>query len=286
MPKLIGTRHHDELFARDARDWIIRGRGGDDELDGRQGDDRLDGGQGHDDIFGNLGNDTLYGRAGDDEIYGGDGDDTAWGGDGQDFIDGGEGNDFMAGGAGNDVLGDSHGYNEVRGGPGDDLVGGTGLICGGPGNDSLGIVGGIYYGDDQAGLSRGDDTFHFDAPSLAAYFSLNSVAIGGQGADTYNVEFCNDGITNRLDVLDFRQGEGDRFDVIVRPPYGQPGETYFGLQDVLDTNGDHVLDGTDAPNQYGMTWADPIANAVVLLTTDGDLLALWGTQAVQLDFIT
>lgn len=285
MAVIRGTAGDDILDGTELGDWI-RGFAGDDELYGHQGDDTLDGGQGHDDLFGNLGNDTLYGRAGDDEIYGGAGNDAAWGGDGIDTILSSDGDDFAAGGAGDDAISDTVGWNDLRGGTGDDLMGGTGLVAGGPGNDNLEIYGGIYYGDDVLGLSRGDDTFHLDAPRHALYYQLNSLAFGGQGADTYNVEFSNDGIATRLDVLDFRQGEGDSFDVMVRPPVGQPGDTLFGLQWALDTNGDHILDGQDAPNEFGETWADPIANAVCLRTTDGDTLALWGTQAVQLDFIT
>lgn len=113
MPKLIGTNRNDSLIARDARDWIIRGRGGDDYLEGNDGFDRL---------YGGDGNDTL--QAWDDQ---------------RDVLYGGPGDDSLNGGA------------ERRGGDGDDWLSGTGLSGGGAGNDHIAGRGFMFgsLGDDR-----------------------------------------------------------------------------------------------------------------------------------------
>ena len=279
MARIRGTKGPDTLNGTEFAD-AIRGLGYYDTLHGWGGDDLIDGGRDGDLLFGDLGNDTIYGRAGGDEIYGGDGNDVIWAGDADDYADGGAGDDFIAGGKGNDFIGDGEGWNDIRGGVGDDIVGGSGQVFGGPGNDIVGMGGGIFYGDDILGQSRGDDTFLQDARHQKG----SSIAIGGQGADAYRIEFCNDGIATRIDVLDFRQIEGDRFDAAVENLPGLPGAWTGNLGESLDTNGDHVIDGRDPAGAHGVTWADPYANAVCLLTADGDLLALWGTQSVTLDY--
>lgn len=281
MATIRGGRFADEIHGTEFADWI-RGFGGSDTLFGHQSDDLIDGGRDGDLLFGNLGNDTIYGRAGGDEIYGGVGNDTIWAGDDDDYADGGAGDDFIAGGKGNDFLSGGDGWNDVRGGVGDDLVTGSGQVAGGPGNDTIGMSGGIYYGDDVLGHSRGDDTFNFGARGVAEFQPINSIAIGGKGADFFNIQFCNDGIENRVDVLDFREDEGDRFSLMALAPIGETGGEFDAR--VFDTNGDRLIDGRDPWSEYGITWADPNANAVCLRTADGDLLALWGTQSVHLDF--
>jgi Ca2+-binding RTX toxin-like protein len=83
-------------------------------------------------------NDEMLGGHGNDIIYGGAGDDVIWG----DAISGDVKNqhDYLDGGAGNDIIYTGHGWNDVYGGPGRDLVHaefGSGHIDCGSGHDTV-----------------------------------------------------------------------------------------------------------------------------------------------------
>lgn len=169
MPKLIGTRHHDELFARDARDWVIRGRGGNDWLEGGAGDD------------------TLWGGTGDDTI------DAGYFGD-ADRLYGGPGNDRLDGGV------------ERRGGIGDDFLSGNGLSVGGSGNDRVVGLGDLYGGEGpwlpQAEV--GNDRLETSAePGTASHTTMT----GGFGSDQFLVvAWIGDGIRQTAEVMDYQFG--------------------------------------------------------------------------------
>jgi Ca2+-binding RTX toxin-like protein len=62
-------------------------------IKGGGGDDQIQGGLGADEIHGDEGNDQLQGNDGDDTIYGGPGDDDLQGQNGNDNLNGGDGND-------------------------------------------------------------------------------------------------------------------------------------------------------------------------------------------------
>lgn len=228
----------------------------------------------------------VHGRGGADRLWGTAYDDTLFGDAGDDTLDGFAGNDRLAGGKGADTLGDYQGWNDLRGGAGDDVVGGTGLLVGGLGNDWIGLLGGIAYGDvspEFTSRQAGNDTFTVDMryhTEIPFY-----QAVGGPGADRYLVEFSADAVQSRLDVWDFDQAAGDSFNINVQPGLdsGQYGVLVGSLELELDTNRDGLIDGRDPASIFGVTWADPFANAVCFLSSDGDMLALWGTQSVTVD---
>ena len=94
----IDLGNNNDTLHGNALDNVIRGRGGNDNLDGADGDDTLDGGDGDDIIRGGDGDDIIYtGGANDrDRIYGDEGDDT--------IIKTGNGSLSVYGGAGNDII--------------------------------------------------------------------------------------------------------------------------------------------------------------------------------------
>ena len=117
----------------------------------RAGPDGLDGGNGSDLLRGHAGRDGLTGGAGDDALYGGRGGDwlTDWVATELD-VTGPQDRDLLVGGHGNDFFGLADGADEVRAGPGDDLVkidvdGTVDVIDCGPGRDRV-----LYYGPIEA----------------------------------------------------------------------------------------------------------------------------------------
>lgn len=177
---LIGTAFADSIWARGGDD-ALRGLAGADRLDGGFGDDTLLGGRGDDLLSGGPGNDRLDGGPGRDRVdysqarggvqvdlisgfaYGAAGDDTlrgiddAIGSRGDDYLTGDEGTNVLRGGNGNDRLGgdDPLGYYYGRSGSADRLYGGAGndRLGGGDGDDRL--YGGP--GDDRLSGGAGDD---------------------------------------------------------------------------------------------------------------------------------
>jgi len=144
----------------DARDNVIIGGRGNDNIQGMGGDDVLYGDNksakalgidGQDMIWGGDGDDRIYGGGDKDTLRGGTGNDDIWGGDGDDELNGGAGIDEMWGGTGDDkILGDE-GNDELRGGEGLDY------LLGGQDDDRL--YGGE--GDDRLFGGAGKDTFYF-----------------------------------------------------------------------------------------------------------------------------
>lgn len=141
-------------------------------------------------ICGGPGNDSVYGYAGDDHIRGGGGNDT---------IDGWEGNDVELGNAGDDRVAEDvdqsnlGGRDLVRGGRGDDIVGGSYKVYGGRGSDDIydpacsvtylnGGPGSDYFESYQS---------YFDGDTCDAYVyrtdevivSAGDTVIGGAGFD-------------------------------------------------------------------------------------------------------
>jgi Ca2+-binding RTX toxin-like protein len=80
------------LLSATARQTLLRGEKGDDEVRGLGGSDELYGGYGSDVIYAGPGDDFLEGEQDDDVLYGGDGGDIyLLGGRGDDVLYGGEG---------------------------------------------------------------------------------------------------------------------------------------------------------------------------------------------------
>ncbi len=176
----------------------------------------IDGGSGSDTIVGWNGADSISGGSGDDYISGGSEDDTVYGGDGNDTIDVGAGNDLAFGDAGNDLLIDPSVGNRastLHGGTGDDTI-----VMG------IGNVAAEYYGDDDADtfvsgtdLSRstiegGEGGVDFDTIDLSGLSGPATVTYTGDEAGT---------ITDGIDTI-----------------------TFSGIEKVILTNSDDVVDGT------------------------------------------
>lgn len=214
---LIGAEGTDTLIGGVNND-TVQGGPGDDALGGWHGNDTLEGGDGNDTFDGGLGNDTLSGGAGHDNMTGGAGSDVFHGGDGTDSVsyrtsqvsvtvlldnianDGArteeEGDNVrddveqLLGGPGDDILAGSGAANGMRGGGGADaLLGGGGddvllgeagndFINGGVGNDLIDGSDGV----DQLHGSEGDDT-------VAARDGAQDTTVdGGPGTDTCIVD--------------------------------------------------------------------------------------------------
>lgn len=240
---------------------------------------------------------TVYGRGGADDIAGSALGDMIYGGRGDDFLAGGAGNDVLLGGNGNDTIyGDYYlldeipppfpagtpSYEQIRGGNGDDTIyGGAGWIVavGGRGDDTIEGAGGQLFGDEAPGepqVAAGNDLLvtrmHF------AGWTPTEMT-GGRGADTFWVTADQfDGIASRVDVRDFTAEDRIAFDGNAPDGTFLSGQSMFAA---FDTNGDRVLDGTDATSPVGVTWADPFANALCMQLFDGDMVALWGTQSLS-----
>ena len=119
---------------------IVRGGGGDDELNGSAGVDKLRGGSGQDSLTGDLGKDRLSGGEDDDLLIGNEGNDRLHGDGGADTLAGGLDRDELVGGGGYDELSGGYGRDSVSGENGKDtLRGGVGVdsLAGGDGRDVL-----------------------------------------------------------------------------------------------------------------------------------------------------
>lgn len=117
----------------------IHGGGGDDVIAGRGGTDWVDAGLGGDVVLGGKGNDDLDPG---DHAVGQRSPNVVRGGPGDDSIGGGQGRDRLDGGAGDDSIDGQYGKNVVRGGRGDDVMhygGRRESIAGGPGFDIAGF---------------------------------------------------------------------------------------------------------------------------------------------------
>lgn len=118
MATIIGTPGNDERDGSSLAD-VIRGLGGNDELDGNGGNDRISGNAGNDELEGGSGNDRLFGGSGNDRLDGGGGNDRLTGGGGADVFefDTGDGRDVIDDwGTGSDriELDDDFGYSNFR----------------------------------------------------------------------------------------------------------------------------------------------------------------------------
>jgi len=219
---LKGTALDDTINAQAGNDYV-KGGAGDDVILGETGDDRLEGGRGDDTLSGGSHDDDLRGGSGNDRLYGGTGKDHLRGQDGHDTLLGGDGDDRLFGNSGADLLFGGDGKDELRGGKGEDwLEGATGddRLSGNDGSDT--ILGGA--GDDTLKGSSGDDLLEGGAG--------DDVLLGGQGADHFHFRA---GAAFGHDWIDRFETDND---VLVLEG--------FGAFSDLDSNGDGVIDATDA----------------------------------------
>ena len=162
-------------------------------IDGREGNDTLTGGAADDTLIGGTGNDVLIGNAGSDRLDGGADDDVIAGGAGADMLDGGAGRDVLDYSqsrpavtvdlatrqvSGGDAAGDTiSGFEDVRGGAGDDVLTGDALenrLEGGDGDDTL---------DGGAGADLLSGGAGFDVASYATRTTGVTVTLGAVGED-------------------------------------------------------------------------------------------------------
>lgn len=94
IERVRGTAFDDVITGGNGRD-MLDGRDGNDVLSGGAGNDTLSGDGGNDTVDGGNGNDLLFGGFNDDALTGGQGNDTLVGDHGQDTIDGGIGSDTI-----------------------------------------------------------------------------------------------------------------------------------------------------------------------------------------------
>ena len=236
--KLSGGAGNDRLEGHGGKDTLI-GADGNDILDGGGGNDRLEGGAGKDTLIGGDGADTLIGDGGNDVLTGGTGNDVLEGGEGADSLTGGAGHDTLRGEAGNDTLQGSAGNDTLEGGDGNDT------LRGGNDNDTL---------RGQAG----DDTLLGD--------SGKDTLIGGDGDDTLTGG-------GGVDKFEFSLN----FDGAVLSAPGDDvvqdlanGET-LTFKDVVDTNGDTVINISDVSGHVTVTDAGAAADVTVAFDGGGSI---------------
>ncbi len=186
---LIGGGSNDRIYGGTGND-TLTGLGGKDTLEGGDGNDTLDGGAGNDVLKGEDDDDLLKGGTGDDILKGGRGNNQLYGGSGDDFleVDGGSGNqNEIHGEAGNDHIDGDWSDNRLFGGEGDDYIesGGNTLFHGGPGND---VLKGTGYGDKVYRFNLGDGH-----DVIIETEDTNSVIEFGEGISAADLIFSNAG---------------------------------------------------------------------------------------------
>ena len=165
----------------------------DDVIEGANRRDRVFAGAGEDDVTAGRGADTLRGGPDDDSLRGGDGDDAYLSEDGDDVLFEGSnnsGDDTLDGGPGRDRI-TGGGDDELRGGPGDEVIGAAAAMFCGEGDDRL--FGGS--GSDRMQGDQGNDEYFgedgndvIDAAANESPGSLNEIDCGpGNDFVTANV---------------------------------------------------------------------------------------------------
>ncbi len=241
MAKIKGNKKANKIKGTKGPDTII-GLGGNDVLRGKGGDDKLKGGAGNDILDGGAGNDVMYGGAGNDRFIAGEGGDLFDGGAGIDLVD------FSASRIGvtvelllmTDTFGglqrayrsieniDGSAYNDILEGDGAANhfrgLGGNDTLKGGAGNDIL--DGGD--GNDVLEGGAGADTL-----------------IGGAGHDTVTY------IREKSGVNVYLWGAANGG--------AAAGDTYSGIEQVIGTNYNDVIQGDDLANRLnGMNGDDTL----------------------------
>lgn len=166
--------------------------GGDaDTLTGSSDADYARLGDGADEADMSGGNDVAYGEEQADHILGGTGADTLFGGADGDTLEGGTGADRLSGDFGDDNLLGGAGADSLVGGAGSDTL--SGYTAGAGGEDSLTAIDGV---DTLAG-GDGNDTI---------FLGHGDIAVGGEGADTFNLDLRWDEGAQIALITDFTKG--------------------------------------------------------------------------------
>jgi Ca2+-binding RTX toxin-like protein len=208
VENVVGTPADDTLIGNSS-DNNLDGQGGNDTLLGRGGWDLLDGGGGNDHIRadpgasesrGGPGADVISGSffdggAGDDSItgtggYGRGGNDIITGRAGRDWLEGGPGADVIRGTGSNDFIAGDAGADTLAGGNGRDEIWGDWSFDGGHGNDT--IRGGP--GPDNVRGQGGNDTFDMRD-------GFADRVLGNGGADRARIDRALDIVRGVEDLL-------------------------------------------------------------------------------------
>lgn len=144
--------------------------------------------------------------------------------EGDDTIKAGGGNDTITGGDGRDTLDGGDGNDEIHGGTGDDS------IIGGNGDDRL-------FGDE------GNDTFKADIGA--------DVYDGGTGIDTVDY-------TGARAYYSIRTGQVSGVQVDLRTGQGGAGSTYVSIENVIGSNYNDTLTGSDGVNEISGARGDDL----------------------------
>ena len=218
-------------------------------IDGTPGNDTLIGTDDNDFINGLAGNDILSGLGGDDIINGDDGADRLIGGEGADELNGGAGFDsadyrgaltsiafdVVTGGTGGEALGDTFsGIERYYLSNFNDVVTGSDaneFFFGEDGNDTINGGGGI----DRIDGGDGDDIQRGDGGNDTLYGSAGADQLnGGIGTDVANY-----GLAASAVELSLAAG-GTLGDAA--------GDTYFGIEIVIGSDFDDVIEGNNSAN--------------------------------------
>lgn len=274
-----------------AKDDVIRGGAGDDNILSQGGTDRLYGGSGNDYFHVDWGDSTIWGGSGTNNylvydkaratVYGGadsdygvfgNGADLFYGRDGDDVAQMGAGLDKAWGGKGNDRLVTGNGDDEARGGGGNDILkgdGGADHLYGGAGDDDL--EGGIH--NDHLDGGRGDDVLDGGA--------WDDVLIGGDGDDLLTGGSGLDHLWGGPGNDQMRGGaDADTFLFVAGDGSAKILDFQLGV-DTLELDADLVggLPGDDP--QAGLTAAAAVINNGLTLTfASGEVLRFTGITDV------
>ncbi|MCY7400541.1 MAG: hypothetical protein LH477_06235 [Nocardioides sp.] len=211
----------------------------------------------HDDMIRGTGErDLVYGYGGSDRISGGGGRDRLNGSgmvtdeddvvDGNDLLRGGPGNDFLGGSAGDDVLRGGSGNDELEDGDGADV------LRGGTDDDSLFSSSGR---DDGRG-GPGQDRFVYSMGPA----DDGQVLVGGPGRDLVEVYFGATLQMREKAVVHADLGRG-----VARAEFSRASVAIrvLGFEDAAATDGTWYIRGTNGPNDlYAFPNASMIAHGL------------------------
>ena len=208
------------------------------------------------DLFGWLGNDELTGGAGADKLRGHMGDDTIDGMGGDDWIRGGEGADVIDGGPGD---GDTVSYVGAMGVTVDlsDDSNNAGGQAEGDTITNVENVTGTRHDDMLTGDVKDNRLEGNDGDDMLTGGAGADVLIGGEGNDTASYADSEQAVMVTL--------EGQSVDEDGNPdgPVGvggdAAGDQFFGIENLIGSDGDDTLTGDDQANRlYGNEGGDTI----------------------------
>ena len=277
IENVAGSNYKDRLEGTDGQNWLY-GNGGDDILTGLGGTDILSGGLGADQLYGGLGEDWMYGNEGDDSLYGEAGNDRLQGGAGADrYV-------FDTAVAGNDTIADfdvtadkivlaanlngngittaaqalAHVHAGANGDAVLDLGGGNGVTFAGVKPSQLGVEDFVVGSTTTSSLTS--------SPQPTSGTTTSGSAINGTSGDDQLVATANAETINGYEGADTVSYLNSSSGVTVHLWSGigvgghAEGDKLIGIENVLGSNNNDGLEGTDGQNRlYGNAGDDTLA---------------------------